>query len=282
MSSPIIVHYYSPPGVIAPCGVGGSCYVGRLADNAVLKYPLTMDEWPVVKAEGEMYRVLGLHPRILTCFGLDDHGLKLEFAANGTVKNFLQSNYISLSPKQKIIWTRQLAEAIAHIHSKNIIHCNISTANLLLDDNFDIKVSDFQGRLVDPLTGAVLANGFALESVKSYLPRVLGEDDERFAYCREIFRFTDISTRSDIFAFGTTFYEIMTGDEPYPELDSFYDEEEVTRRFKAMEFPCVDGLIGGEIIRKCWLQMYQDVDECLRELRWVEDQYTTSYTDSTN
>ena len=189
MSLPIIVQYYSPPGVIAPCGVGGSCYIGRLADNTVLKYPLTKDEWPVVRAEGKMYEVLGPHPRILTCFGLNDHGLHLEFAVNGTVKNVLQSRYTSLSTKQKIRWIRQLAEAVAYVHSKNIIHCNISTANLLLDDDFDIKLSDFQGRLKDPLTGNVLADGLALEPVKSYLPRALGEDDERFADCRGTCRF---------------------------------------------------------------------------------------------
>ena len=72
----------------------------------------------------------------------------------------------------------------------------------------------------------------------------------------------------------------MSGNELYPELDTFYDEEEITRRFKAMEFPCVDGLVAGEIIRKCWLQRYQNVDECLREVILVDEQHTISQTDS--
>ena len=74
----------------------------------------------------------------------------------------------------------------------------------------------------------------------------------------------------------------MSGNELYPELDTFYDEEEITRRFKAMEFPCVDGLVAGEIVRNCWLQRYQNINECLRDLILVEEQHTISHTNSTN
>ena len=185
MSSPVIIEYYCPPGVIAPCGVGSSCYVGQLSDDTVLKYPLTKDEWPVIRTESQMYEVLGSHPRILACFGLDEYGLKLKFAVNGTVKESILSRPALLSAKRKVIWCRQLTEAIVYIHSRNIIHCNISTSNLLLDDNFDVILSDFQGRLKDSLTGLILADGFALESVRSYLPRALGEDNERFGHHRD-------------------------------------------------------------------------------------------------
>ena len=186
-SSPIIIKYYCPPDVIAPCGVGGSCYIGRLTNDIVLKYPLTKNEWPIIMAESQMYEVLGSHSRILTCFGLNEYGLKLKFAANGTVKEFIQSRPTLLSTKRKLIWCRQLAEAIVYVHSKNIIHCNISTSNVLIDDDFDVKLSDFQGRLKDPLTGSILADGLALEPVKSYLSRALGEDNERFAHHRDAF-----------------------------------------------------------------------------------------------
>ncbi|KAF2817569.1 kinase-like protein, partial [Mytilinidion resinicola] len=244
-----------PEGVKAPCGVGSSCYIGILDDSTVLKYPLVKGRgWEHVVAEEKMYSILGRHPRVLTCFGLNEHGLRLEFAPNGTVKRFLELNAKSLSAKQKIIWCRQTAEAITHAHSRSIIHCNISTDNLLLDGNLNVKLSDFQGRVEDPFTGLTIINGSALEPVKSYLPRPFGQDNER----------------SDIFALGSTFYEIITGHEPYPELDSFDDEEEIRGRYERAEFPGTDAVLGGEIIRKCWVQLYQNAAQCLAELVALE------------
>ena len=65
----------------------------------------------------------------------------------------------------------------------------------------------------------------------------------------------------------------MTGKEPYPELDSFNDENEITRRYKAEEFPNVDEILGGKIIHRCWLQLYQNANECLKELKILEERY---------
>jgi serine/threonine protein kinase len=173
------IKYYRPDCVIAPCGIGSSCYIGHLDESTVLKYPLVDDEATraLLVAEAYMYQVLGSHPRILQCFGLGKHGLQLEYAPKGTLKEFLAS--ASRSFRGKITWWRQTVEAIAHAHTKNIIHCNISTANLLLDNDLNIKLCDFQGRALDPLTRVVIQSGDALEASKSYLPRPLGQDDER-------------------------------------------------------------------------------------------------------
>ena len=46
----------------------------------------------------------------------------------------------------------------------------------------------------------------------------------------------------------------MFGKKFYPELDIFYDEKKITRCFKAIKFPRVDGLVVGEIIRKYWFR----------------------------
>lgn len=174
------VHYHAPEGVKAPCALGGSCYIGFLDDRTVLKYPHVQGrDWEYIVAEWKIYSILGSYPRILTCFGLDDRGLKLEFAPNGTVRGALES-VMALSARQRIIWCRQTAEAIKYAHSKFIIHCNISTDNLLLDGNLDVKLSDFQGRLNDPSTGSTILDGSALEPVKSCLPRPIGQDTERF------------------------------------------------------------------------------------------------------
>lgn len=38
---------------------------------------------------------------------------------------------------------RQVFEGVAHIHSKNIVHRDLKPENILLDDNLNVKITDF-------------------------------------------------------------------------------------------------------------------------------------------
>lgn len=38
---------------------------------------------------------------------------------------------------------RQVFEGVVHIHSKNIVHRDLKPENILLDDNMNVKITDF-------------------------------------------------------------------------------------------------------------------------------------------
>jgi serine/threonine protein kinase len=62
----------------------------------------------------------------------------------GSVKNYLAKKPISQIPVElRLKWARQAAKAVAFIHSKGVIYCDIHTNNLLLDGELDIKLCDF-------------------------------------------------------------------------------------------------------------------------------------------
>ena len=68
-----IVPLYLPNGVDKVIGFGSTSFIGRLNDKAVLKYPRVVGEqWERFVIEERMYKALGSHPRIITCFGLDE------------------------------------------------------------------------------------------------------------------------------------------------------------------------------------------------------------------
>lgn len=175
------IQYYRPPGVVGPCTAGSTCYIGFLNDETVLKYPLSSKYSDVVAVEAQIFGVLGYHPHILKYYGKNDHGLMLEYAANGSVKQYLAKN-LSTKTKQRVTWCRELVEAVVHMHSKYVLHCNISASNLLLDKNLSTRLADFQGVLKDPLTGSTVVTGETTESSKWHLPREAGVDSAKFVF----------------------------------------------------------------------------------------------------
>jgi serine/threonine protein kinase len=237
----IIIHPINPPEVLKVIGGGNSCRVGLLQDGTVLKYPLIDDGGKYIDTEDKILSVLGPHNRLVQYFGKNDKGLRFELAQEGSVKNYLAKMPASQVPlKLRLKWSRQAAEAVDFIHSKEVIHCDIHTNNLLLDSDLDIKLCDFQGICGD-------LDGEAMESVRSFLPR------ER----------TSLPTvATDLFALGSAIYEIVTGHEPYEELR----EAEVEERYMKRQFPDVDTVVAGEIIQRCWMVGYESAQQIEHDL----------------
>lgn len=108
-----------------------------------------------------------------------------------------------------------------------MIHCDIKPANFLLDENLDLKICDFAGS--------------SLFGSKAFVCT-----DTRFAWPKH---WKDPShVQEDIFALGSTIFTIMTGREPYEEIES----DEVKSRFSQAEFPDTRNVIFGDVIQTCW------------------------------
>ena len=97
---------------------------------------------------------------------------------------------------------RQLAEALAHAHSENVIHRDIKPSNILLDKNANPMLTDFGvSKIITHLTiGETLANFWS----RGYAsPEQLTGEAAK--------------TESDIFSLGAVFYHLLSGQAPPPE-----------------------------------------------------------------
>ncbi|KJZ71058.1 hypothetical protein HIM_09530 [Hirsutella minnesotensis 3608] len=147
----------------------------------------------------------------------------------------------------------QATEAVAYVHSKRILHCDIRHDNLLLDANLELKLADFQGQHFST-NGEILLDALSVEFTKSYLPRKPADH---------------ASVRTDLFALGSTIYFIMMGYEVFPDLDKFEDEDEIGCRFRSGEFP-TDPHVCAAITAKCWKQLYSSAWQALSDLEEVQ------------
>lgn len=219
---------YLPEGVSKIIAQGSSSFVG---------IQVMGNEWYRFIVKNHIYGALCPHPRLIKSYGIDKRGLSdIGIYYWGTLQDHLRSldSANSTTKADRIRWCQHTAEAVAYIHEKKVLYCDIISRDLLLDKDLNIKLSDFQGEYVDE--HRVRYNGYALENNKAYLSRPGTHSDEK----------------SDILALGTSIYEIMTGHESFPELDEHNDGEEIERRYRNKEFPDVHGITGGSIINKCW------------------------------
>ena len=95
----------------------------------------------------------------------------------------------------------QLADALIHIHEKNIIHRDIKLKNILFNPEIcDIKIADF-GIARHPDFTSLTRTGYVM-GTPMYMPP-------------EIFYGDHATAASDIYSFGATLYHLVTGVPPY-------------------------------------------------------------------
>ncbi|KAF2753049.1 kinase-like protein [Pseudovirgaria hyperparasitica] len=263
-----------PEGVSRIIAAGASNYIAIVDESTVLKFPIVPPQEEDVytigglnyrrqlreaavkglEVEERILQHLGPHPRVIRLIQRHRDGLLLENMANGSVQKYLQENDSKTSLYQKLEWAWQAAEGLAYIHERNVLHCDFSIGNLLLDSNLMVKLCDFQGKLLDSDGSIILDGGAAVNTISS-MPR------PDYNICNQ---------KSDIFALGTAIYIMITGQSPFPGLDPIDDEHEIQRRFRESDFPPLKTLYVGDIVRKCWMQQYAQATEIMDDIRRLQ------------
>jgi len=141
-------------------------------------------------------------------------------------------------------WSRQAIEGLQYLHQRDILQGDIGCHNLLLDKNDDLKYCDFAGSSIDG------QEAWVCYETRSQRPYAYASSQD------------ETNIPSEIFALGTTLYEISTTRPPY----SDHDEAAITEFFQGDIFPDVRSLELGNIILKCWRGIYATVDEVSRDL----------------
>lgn len=86
------------------------------------------------------------HPKIVLLLGAvtvpPTLCIVMEYVKDGTLYDLLHKKKMSLSDKQKENIVRQLISAFSYLHCHGIVHRDIKSHNVLID-NFNIKICDF-------------------------------------------------------------------------------------------------------------------------------------------
>eukprot|EP01018_Ginkgo_biloba_P028237 Gb_34820 [translate_table: standard] len=186
----------------------GSVYLGKLRDGrAVAVKRLYHDNSRRIQQFINEVRIFSSlhHPNLVALYGCTSaHSPELllvhEYVSNGTLADHLHGE----RKGEGLMWEIRLkialetARALAFLHSVEppIIHRDVKSSNILLDDNFDAKLADFGLSRLVPVDMTHITT--APQGTPGYL-------DPEYHEC---FHLTD---KSDVYSFGVVLVEIISG-----------------------------------------------------------------------
>ena len=211
-----------PYEILAPIGAGGMGEVYRARDSrldrdvAIKVLPEHVAQDPEARArfEREARAVAGLsHPNILAIhdFGEEDGTAYAvtELLEGGTLRERLGNAAL---PVRKVLdYGVQIAQGLAGAHEKGVVHRDLKPENIFITEDGRAKILDF-GLAKLELAAHEDLTASPTVAVGTRPGTVLGT----MGYMSpEQVRGRDVDARSDLFAFGSVLYEMLSGERAF-------------------------------------------------------------------
>jgi alkyl hydroperoxide reductase subunit AhpC/predicted Ser/Thr protein kinase len=147
------------------------------------------------------------HPNVCSIFGTDDSEgfpvITMEFVDGCPLTELLRNGPLSADDAARI--AAQLARGMAAAHRSGVVHGDLKPANVLLNREMTVKITDFGlARRLIPTTGVQETQDWDINSPGAIAgtPSYMSPEQIRGA---------PATPESDVFSFGLIFFEMLTG-----------------------------------------------------------------------
>ena len=193
-------------------GAGGMSEVYLVRDNLERLYALkalapSLQQDPGFRkrfrSEAQIMASL-THPNIVQLHSyIEDeprYCLVMEYMSGGSLKDILRSTG-PIIESRALGYLKQIASGMAYAHAKGIIHRDIKPANILVSGDGTMKITDFGIARISDSEGYT-KTGTPMGTVVYMSPEQIADSKH-------------VTTSTDVFSLGVTFWEMLTGIAPY-------------------------------------------------------------------
>ena len=143
------------------------------------------------------------HPNIVEFYGVampNNNRIYLvaELMHRGSLRDVLDSKGSNIPWKLRLKFAKEIAKGVAYLHKRKVIHRDLKPHNLLVNQKWECKCSDFGiSTIKESMTRTMTCIGTPIYMA----PEVLSKDK--------------YSEKADVYSFGIVLVELYTGDQPY-------------------------------------------------------------------
>lgn len=154
------------------------------------------------------------HPNIVQIYDIipepQQISLVMEYLSGKTLQYYQKENILSLA--QKISILSQISRALAAAHSEGIVHCDLKSANIIIDIDAVVKIVDFGIAKLTNSNSQVTNNSQSFGSQTAMSPEQL---QNILIFSNDDNEIKDIDFRSDLFSLGIIAFQLITGHHPF-------------------------------------------------------------------
>ncbi|PIN26092.1 Serine/threonine protein kinase [Handroanthus impetiginosus] len=219
----------------------GSVYKGRLPDGRLVAVKILNE--PKENGEDFINEVASIsrtsHINIVTligfCYEGSERALVYDFMPNGSLDKFMQNSADWQKLFEIIVG---IARGLEYLHrgcNTRILHFDIKPHNILLDKDFNPKISDFGLAKLCPNRSSIVSMLVARGTIGYIAPEV---------FCRN---FGEVSYKSDVYSYGMMILEIAGGRKniDHEEVDHSSDIYFPQYIYKQLEMDDKNGVLEG-------------------------------------
>ncbi|KAL1819123.1 hypothetical protein ACET3Z_013992 [Daucus carota] len=181
--------------------------------------------------------------------------LVYEFISNGTLFHHVHSTYgglswLSLDNRLRV--AAESAGALAYLHSAAsmpIMHRDVKLANILLDDNYVAKISDFGASRLVPMDQT---------KVITLVQGTLGYLDP------EYFHTGELTDKSDVYSFGVVLAELLTGRKPICMENSVEEKNLATYFISSLKEKKLFQVLDRRVVREGSMDQLQNAAQLVK------------------
>ena len=143
------------------------------------------------------------HPNICTIYEIGDEGgqtfIAMEYVKGRPLSELIPPDGLPLETALR--YAMQITDALAHAHRHGLVHRDLKSANVVINDEGNVKVLDFGlARQIDRQSAAT-QTGVLMGTPAYMAPEVLAG--------------ADADVRADIWALGVILFEMIAGTQPF-------------------------------------------------------------------